>query len=349
MCELSLPRRTAGSALTALIFVCTSFVSAAHPDAAILETVEVLNSSSENCHIALEIRGRVDRIETTRLADGRFVFDLEPVAWDGPTRRVRPDLSAIHEYRYSQFSRSPLVTRFVVEVESGWSCRHDFAPGGVIVSCSGPAIGEAQRSTTADSTIAVVRGIKLYSPLAALDAERLVDRSLGYTPRDMMRDGLPHFGSTRDDWKDASRPHKGIDIYVDKTFVQAVAKGRVVGVGDGARAGGWVKIDHGKGVETVYVHVSEMRVSAGDNVARCLHIATIDGASGNAVEPQLHFELRLDGESVDPVPYIYELASEGLKRKITLANQRLEVLEQERAARVRQMPGASGNSTDDDR
>ena len=56
-----------------------------------------------------------------------------------------------------------------------------------------------------------------------------------------------------------------------------------------------------------------------------------------------------DNQSVDPVPYILVLAPEDLKRKITRANQRLEILERERAARVQQMPGASGNSVNDDR
>jgi murein DD-endopeptidase MepM/ murein hydrolase activator NlpD len=164
----------------------------------------------------------------------------------------------------------------------------------------------------------------------------MIDRSLAYTPQDVVRDGLPYFGSVRDDWMGTPRPHKGLDIYVDKVPVQAAAKGIITGVGFGERAGGWAKIDHGNGVETVYVHVSRLTVEAGDDVAKGQRIATVDGAVGNAVEPQLHFELRLDGESVDPVPYIFELASEDLKRKIKLANERLEVLARERASRVRQ-------------
>ena len=166
-------------------------------------------------------------------------------------------------------------------------------------------------------------------------AEKLIDRSLGFTPRDIVRDGLPNFGSMRDDWIGAPRPHKGIDIYGDKMGVQAVAGGKVVGVGYGERSGGWATIGHGNGVETLYVHISRSSVKTGDDVARGQSIAAIDGAVGNAVQPQLHFELRLDNQSVDPIPYISVLASEDLKRKITRANQRLEILEQERAARVR--------------
>ena len=139
----------------------------------------------------------------------------------------------------------------------------------------------------------------------------------------------------RDDWLGEPRSHKGLDIYGDKVFVQAVADGEVVGAGQGERAGGWVKISHPQGVETVYVHISKLRVQTGDSVAKGERIAEVDGATGNAVQPQLHFELRLDGQSVDPVPFIFEQASEDLKHRITLAIQRLVILEEERASRVR--------------
>jgi hypothetical protein len=330
-----------GLALGVLISLLTADASAAAvdlPEPAVLTAVDLTETAPESCRIVLKIHGVVDQIETASLNDGRFIFDLSPVVWDGPTRRICPDFYSIREYRFSQLSRDPLVTRFVVEVRAGWSCRHDFISGGLLVVCSGPPTFEAQQSDAVGPTIAVVRGVELMSPIEGLDAEKLIDRSLGFTPRDIVRDGLPNFGSMRDDWMGAPRPHKGLDIYVDKAAVQAVARGKVVGVGHGDRAGGWVKIDHGNGVETVYVHVSGLRVRTGDDVLRGQHLAAIDGAVGNAVEPQLHFELRLDGEAIDPVPFIFDLASEDLKRTITLANQRLEVLERERAARVRQVP-----------
>jgi len=330
-------RRVARSVVAALIFACISTIAESQTDPAILTAVDVNEATSASYRIVLSIQGKADSVETTRLEGGRFVFDLAPVAWNGPTRRVRPDLPGIHGYRFSQFSRDPLVTRFVVEVGTGWTCRHERAPSGFQVVCSGPPIVEAPKPSSAGSVIAVVCGLELSSPLAGLDAEKLVDRSLGFTPQDIVRDGLPNFGSIRDDWIGEPRPHKGLDIYGDKIGVQAVAKGKVVGIGYGERSGGWTTIRHGNGVETLYVHISGLKVETGDEVARGQSIAAIDGAVGNAVQAQLHFELRLDEESVDPVPYIFEFASEDLKRKITLAKERLAVLEQERASRVRNM------------
>ncbi len=341
MVKLSILQRIARSVPAALILACATAIAATQPDAAALTAVDLSDTTTGSCQIALKIRGQVKRVETARIGDGRFVFDLAHVAWDGPTRRVRPDIPGIHEYRFSQFSRDPLVTRFVVEVGTGWSCKYDRSPNGLLVICSGPSGLETRKSAAPGLTIAVVRGFRLSSPVAGLDAEQLVDRSLGYTPRDMVRDGLPHFGAMRDDWIGAPRRHKGLDIYVDKASVLAVADGKIVGTGHGERAGGWAKISHGNGVETVYVHISGLSAKTGEDVARGQRIAVIDGAVGNAVQPQLHFELRLDGQPVDPVPYIFEFASENLKRKITLANQRLAVLERERASRVRL--GSEGN------
>jgi hypothetical protein len=318
--------------LATIFFACSSPATANHPGSAVLTRVALADTAIDSVRIELKTQGAVGRVHSFTLEGGRFVFDFTPVAWDGPTRRVKPEVPGLREYRYSQFSNDPLVTRLVVEVEAGWSCRHDVLPTGVDVVCGGPS-----RSVTGTSTIAAVRRIKLSSPLAGLGAEDLIDRSIGYTPQDIVRDGLPHFGSLRDDWQGAPRPHKGVDIYVDETPVQAAAKGKVAGVGDGSRAGGWIKLDHGSGVETVYVHVSGINVSAGDNVVKGQRIATVDGPSGNAIEAQLHFELRLDGESVDFVPFIFELASDDLKHKITRNKQRLEVLAKERASTVRQM------------
>jgi murein DD-endopeptidase MepM/ murein hydrolase activator NlpD len=141
-------------------------------------------------------------------------------------------------------------------------------------------------------------------PLDGLTAAQFLARSLDYTPRDVVRDGLPHFGAARDDWNGRPRRHQGIDIYVDGHLVLAAAAGRVVGVGEGRRAGGWVKLMHGHGVETVYVHVRGIQVRNGDPVKAGQSLARVDGPAGNAVEPQLHFEIKLDGRSVDPVPFI---------------------------------------------
>jgi hypothetical protein len=321
--------------LAGLGLACAAAAAQAGPTPAVLTEVEPAGSNPGEIRIVLEIRGPIGGVESSSLSDGRFVFDLARVAWDGPTRRVQSGVPGVRGYRYSQLSREPLVTRFVVETEAGWSCRHEPAPRGLLVICSGPPGAGGPVASAPGPAIAVVRGIGLISPVEGLDAAGVIGRSLGYVPRDMVRDGLPHFGAVRDDWLGAPRSHKGLDIYGDGFGVRAAAAGRVVGSGQGTKAGGWIRIDHGKGVETVYVHISAVTVRPGDEVPAGRRIAAIDGPTGNAVEAQLHFEIKLDGKPVDPVPYLFELAPAELRAEIEAARERLAVLEQERASRVR--------------
>lgn len=166
---------------------------------------------------------------------------------------------------------------------------------------------------------AKVRGIHLIIPFTGMSKEKLLERSLEYTPRDVIRDGLPHFGSLRDDWKGTPRKHKGLDIYLNNVNVLSMAKGTVVGKGWGKRSGWWIKIDHTGGVETVYVHLTTVYVKKHQKVRKGQRIARISGPAGNAVEPQLHLELKLDGSSVDPIPYFMEAADSNFKEKLEKA------------------------------
>ena len=327
-------RRSAEFLWTVLLFASGSSAAAEGPNRAILTNVRLGESTSKSCRFILDVGGPVPRVTTMALDRGRFVFDLPNVVWDGPLRRVRPQVPGVREFRYSQLSRNPLMARFVVEVGSGWSCRHEPSATGVTVMCGGSAVTAPPRVAASGPDIAVVRGIGLMSPITGLTAAELIDRSLGYVPRDLVRDGLPNFGSVRDDWQGKARSHKGLDIYGDLMSIQAAADGSVAGAGTAARAGGWIKIDHGNGVETVYVHVSKINVRSGDRVRKGQRIAVVAGAAGNAVEPQLHFELKLDGSSVDPVPFIFESASDELRIRITRANSHLAVLAKERASQV---------------
>jgi hypothetical protein len=97
--------------------------------------------------------------------------------------------------------------------------------------------------------------------------------------------------------------HAGIDLIASGgTPVAAAASGRVVWAG--YRAGGWgrlVTIAHGDGVRTMYAHLSRVSVRVGERVGVGAQVGRV-GATGDARGPHLHFEARLRGAAVDPLP-----------------------------------------------
>lgn len=64
-----------------------------------------------------------------------------------------------------------------------------------------------------------------------------------------------------------------------------------------------VLIDHGGGVSTLYGHGSEILVQAGQTVKRG-DIIMKAGSTGWSTGPHLHFEVRINGQHVDSLPYI---------------------------------------------
>ncbi len=150
----------------------------------------------------------------------------------------------------------------------------------------------------------LLRGILFQIPLQGMKIEEFLDRSVGFVPKDVIRDGLPHFGAKRDDWKGKTRRHKGYDIYANKINVIAAADGRVTKVRKNRRAGLYVKLHHGSQVYSLYIHLTSASVKTGQKVRQGEIIGRINGISGNAISPQLHFEIKPNNRSVDPLPLI---------------------------------------------
>jgi murein DD-endopeptidase MepM/ murein hydrolase activator NlpD len=86
------------------------------------------------------------------------------------------------------------------------------------------------------------------------------------------------------------------------TPVRAALAG-VVTVEHPAWAGNLVRIDHGNGLETWYAHLSAVAVVPGRRVDAGTVIGAV-GTEGNSTGPHLHFEVRVDGQPVDPLPLL---------------------------------------------
>ena len=101
-----------------------------------------------------------------------------------------------------------------------------------------------------------------------------------------------------------SRLHTGIDIGAPYGApVIASDAGVVAYVGAMSGYGNTVVVDHGGGLATTYNHLAGYQVSSGQSVARGQAIATV-GCTGYCTGPHLHFEVRVDGSPVDPLPYL---------------------------------------------
>lgn len=98
--------------------------------------------------------------------------------------------------------------------------------------------------------------------------------------------------------------HPGIDVAVAHgSYVRAAASGIVRTTGADDVYGHHVLIDHGDGYETMYGHASRLFVNIGDLVERHEVIA-LSGSTGRSTAPHLHFEIRKDGQPVDPLNYV---------------------------------------------
>lgn len=107
------------------------------------------------------------------------------------------------------------------------------------------------------------------------------------------------------------RNHNGIDIGAVTPGVwgdpiYAAESGTVITSGWSNSAGNWIRISHGNGIISVYMHCSQRLVSVGDKVERGQKIATM-GDTGNSQGVHLHFEVRTGGTAytaVNPRKYI---------------------------------------------
>jgi murein DD-endopeptidase MepM/ murein hydrolase activator NlpD len=113
------------------------------------------------------------------------------------------------------------------------------------------------------------------------------------------------FGPARDPFTGRSSLHPGVDFSLPPgSPVHAAGGGAVVASGLDPVWGYYVRIRHTTRAETFYAHLQRNAVATGSTVARGQVVGWV-GQSGASTGPHLHFEMRLRGETVDPLPYLF--------------------------------------------
>ena len=137
------------------------------------------------------------------------------------------------------------------------------------------------------------------------DADRLLNKTPSIRP---VPEGwiTSHFGRRRDPIHGGLVMHKGLDLggYTGLA-IHAPADGVVVWTGNRGGYGKTVVLDHGYGLQTHYAHLNGYRVRRGDSVNRGDVIAEM-GSTGKSTGPHLHYEVRRDGEPIDPINFVLD-------------------------------------------
>lgn len=108
------------------------------------------------------------------------------------------------------------------------------------------------------------------------------------------------FGARVDPLDGHVHTHGGVDVAAPAgTAVGAARAGVVTRAEPAGTYGNLVVVDHGDGTETRYAHLGSIAVRRGDPIGAGAVIGTV-GSTGRSTGPHLHFELRVDGEPVDP-------------------------------------------------
>ena len=113
------------------------------------------------------------------------------------------------------------------------------------------------------------------------------------------------YGHRSDPFERRVRMHEGIDLAAPLgTPIHSTAEGIVVRAGwNSGGYGNLVEVDHGRGIITRYGHLSAVLVRPGERVTRGQQLGRM-GSTGRSTGSHLHYEVRIDGRSVNPIPFM---------------------------------------------
>ncbi len=115
-----------------------------------------------------------------------------------------------------------------------------------------------------------------------------------------------YFGYRMDPFYKVMKFHEGVDFSAPVgTEIYSTGDGTVINISKSKRAYGHsIMIDHGFGYETFYAHCDKIHVKKGQKVKRGQVIGTV-GNTGKSNAPHLHYEVKKNGKSIDPINFFF--------------------------------------------
>jgi murein DD-endopeptidase MepM/ murein hydrolase activator NlpD len=112
------------------------------------------------------------------------------------------------------------------------------------------------------------------------------------------------FGNRKDPFFGKLALHTGTDFHFSPgEKVRATAPGKIVSAGWAGGYGNMVEIDHGGGITTRYGHMAQILVDVGDSV-KTGDAVGLAGSTGRSTGTHLHYEVRENGNPVDPMYFV---------------------------------------------
>ena len=112
------------------------------------------------------------------------------------------------------------------------------------------------------------------------------------------------FGARTDPLSGGDDYHNGVDIAAEEgERIRAVYDGVVRKTGYDSISGHYIFLTHKNGYESLYCHCSKILAREGAVIRQGETVALV-GSTGYSTGPHLHYEIRLDGESIDPMPFL---------------------------------------------
>lgn len=204
---------------------------------------------------------------------------------------VRPAIEAATRLRHAFDAAGLPVERYIAKVKAR---RAASAVGGPFLAADPRSDSLFEKELeNAESAVAALDGLRRALPMVPLRKPLAGELQLTSV-----------FGYRTDPFFGRPALHSGVDLREAwGATVRATAGGVVTTAGPSGGYGNLVEIDHGGGLSTRYGHLSAISVTPGQQVGPGAAVGRV-GSTGRSTGPHLHYEVRIDGEAVDPQRFL---------------------------------------------